>query len=143
MRRPWTFIRKREFFPSVNNVSWWQAGFEWVSVQCSRRIFIERKITERFGFVHPGHDGPHKQWSRLHEHYNHWSWVCGYDPETKSFRHFHFNENPMRALNTNSLKCCLSSTGAPIERREKNACIRMKVPGRHMLARFIEIHQVF
>ena len=33
------------------------------------------------------------------------SWVYGYDPKTKSFRHFPYNENPTRALNTNSLKC--------------------------------------
>ena len=32
MRRPWTFIRIREFFPPVNSVSWWQAAFEWGSV---------------------------------------------------------------------------------------------------------------
>ena len=36
-----------------------------------------------------------------------------------SFRHFPYNENPMRALNTNSLKCCLPSTGT-IDRREKS-----------------------
>ena len=28
------------------------------------------------------------------------SWVYGYDPETKSFRHFSYNENPRKALNT-------------------------------------------
>ena len=47
------------------------------------------------------------------------SWMYGYDPETKSFRHFTYNENPTRALNATSLKCCLSSTDA-IYRRERN-----------------------
>ena len=46
------------------------------------------------------------------------SWVYGYDAETKSFRHFAYNENPTRTLNTTSLKCCLPSTDA-IDRREK------------------------
>ena len=38
------------------------------------------------------------------------SWVYGYDPETKSFRHFTYNENPTRALNTTLPKCCLPLT---------------------------------
>ena len=46
------------------------------------------------------------------------SWVYGYDPETKLFRHFSYNKNPTRALNITSLECCLSSTDA-IDRREK------------------------
>ena len=33
------------------------------------------------------------------------SWVYGYDPETKSFRHFPYNENPTIAINSTSLKC--------------------------------------
>jgi len=36
----------------------------------------------------------------------------------QSFCHFTYNENPTRALNTTSLKCCLPSTDA-IDRREK------------------------
>ena len=36
----------------------------------------------------------------------------------QSFRHFPYNENSTRALNTTSLKCCLPSTDA-IDRREK------------------------
>jgi hypothetical protein len=44
--------------------------------------------------------------------------VYGYDSETKSFRHFSYNENPTRALNTASLKCCLPLIDA-IDRREK------------------------
>ena len=47
------------------------------------------------------------------------SWVYRYDLETKSFCNFHYNENPVRALNTTSLKCCLPSTDA-IGRWEKN-----------------------
>ena len=31
------------FFPTFNSVSWWQAAFEWGSVQCSRRIFDVRE----------------------------------------------------------------------------------------------------
>ena len=51
------------------------------------------------------------------------SWVYGYDPETKSFRDFPYNENLSRALKTTSLKYCLPSTAA-IDRREKiHACV--------------------
>ena len=46
------------------------------------------------------------------------SWMYGYDPETKSFRHCPYNENLTSALNNTSLKCCLPSTDA-IDRREK------------------------
>jgi hypothetical protein len=46
------------------------------------------------------------------------SWVYGYDPVTKSFHNFPYNENPTRALNTISLKFCLPSTDA-IDRREQ------------------------
>ena len=70
------------------------------------------------------------------------SWMYGYDPETKSFSHFPYNENPARALNTTSLKFCLRSTAA-IDRRKKNSGMRMKIQGRLMQARFIEIHLVF
>ena len=37
------------------------------------------------------------------------------------FRLFTYNENPTRALNTASLKCCLPSTVA-IDRRKKFTC---------------------
>jgi hypothetical protein len=40
MRQPWIVIRMCEIFPPVNSVSWWQAAFEWGSVQCSCRLFI-------------------------------------------------------------------------------------------------------
>ena len=46
------------------------------------------------------------------------SWVYEYDPETKSFRHFPYNENSTRALNIISLKFCLPSTNA-IDKRKK------------------------
>ena len=89
------------------------------------------KITERFGFqvipIHSRHAGLHKQWPRLHEHHNHWWRVLSVRvrPGNKSFRHFAYNENPTRALNTTSLKCCLPSTDA-IDRREKiHACVLM------------------
>ena len=68
------------------------------------------------------------------------SWVHGYDLETKSYRHFPYNENPMRALNTTSLKCCLPLT---LLKGGKNSRMRMKVQGRFMQAHFVEIHQVF
>ena len=67
------------------------------------------------------------------------SWVYGYDPEPVIFLIMNIRQ---RALNTNSLKCCLPSTDA-IDRREKNARMRMKVQGRAMEAHFIEIHQIF
>ena len=60
----------------------------------------------------------------------------------QSFRHFPYNENLTKALNTISLKCCLPSTDA-IDRREKKSRIYMKVQGRVVQARFIEIYQVF
>ena len=46
------------------------------------------------------------------------SWVYGYDPKTTSFRHFPYNKNPTRGLNTPSLKCYLPSTDA-IDNQEK------------------------
>ena len=69
------------------------------------------------------------------------SWVYGYNLETKSSRHFPYNDNPTRALNTTSLKCYLSSTKA-ID-RQKSSRMRMKAQSRLMQERFIEIHQVF
>ena len=50
-----------------------------------------------------GHVELHKEWSRLHEYHNHRWRVLGVriPPGT---RHFPYNENPMRALNTTSLK---------------------------------------
>ena len=58
---------------------------------------------------------------------NYESWVYGYDPETKLFSNFPYNENPVRAQNT-SHKWCLPSTVA-INRQEKiYACVwRFKV----------------
>ena len=97
------------FFLTVNSISWWQAAFEWSS-QCSR-IFIVRKITDSGSC--PRDYGVHEVGVT----------VCGVQhvlgvqvrPGT---RHFPFNENPTRALNTTSLKCCLPSADA-IDRREK------------------------
>ena len=59
------------------------------------------------------------------------SWVYGYDPKTKSFRHFPYNENPTKVLNIISLKYYLSSTYT-FDRRGKK-----KVQGRLMQARYI------
>ena len=56
-------------------------------------------------------------------------------------RYIPYNENPKRALNTISLKCCLSSTDA-IDRR-KNSRMRMKVQGHLMQAGISEIYKVF
>ena len=72
------------------------------------------KENDRFRVVpvHPGltgYAGLHKQWPWLHEHHNHWWRVLGVRPGT---RHFPYYENPTRALNTTSLKCCLPSTFA-------------------------------
>ena len=51
------------------------------------------------------------------------SWVYGYYPETKPFRHFPYNENSTRALIITSLKCCLSSTDAINKREKIHACV--------------------
>ena len=40
----WGELRPSYLFPSVNSVRW-QAGFEWISVYCSRRIFIVKRMT--------------------------------------------------------------------------------------------------
>ena len=55
---------------------------------------------------------------------------------------FSLQWKPKRALNTASFKNCLPSTDA-IDRLEKNSRMQMKVQGRFMQTRFIEIHQVF
>ena len=60
----------------------------------------------------------------------------------KKLGYFFNNGNPTKALNTTSLKCYLPSTDAT-DRREKNSRMGMKVQGRLIQARFIEIHQVF
>ena len=63
------------------------------------------------------------------------SWVYGDDLETELFHHFTYNENPMRALNTTSIKCCLPLTDT-IDRQAKiHACV-MKVQGHLMQACF-------
>ena len=66
------------------------------------------------------------------------------EPESRnSPQPLHFNnENPTRALNTTSLKCCLPSTDA-LNRQEKNSRMRIKVEGRLRQARCIKIHQGF
>ena len=69
------------------------------------------------------------------------SWVYRYNPETKSFCSFPYNENPKRALNTTSLYCYLLPTDT-ID-RQKKIHKSMKVQGRLMQVCFIEIHQVF
>ena len=63
-------------------------------------------------------------------------WVLGVwiRPRTHSFP---YNENPTRALKTTSFKCCLPSTDA-IDRWKKNSCMRMKIQGCLMQARFTE-----
>ena len=56
-------------------------------------------------------------------------------------RHFPYNENPKKALNTTSFKCCLPSTYA-IHKLGKNSRMRKVFQGRLIQARFIEIHKV-
>ena len=87
-----------------------------------------------------GHPGLHKQWPRLHEHHNHRWRVLGVRVRPGT-RHFPYNENPTRALNTKSLKCCLLSTDAIDAGKNSRMC--MKVQRRLMQEPFIEIHQVF
>ena len=119
------------FFPPVNSVSWWQAAFEWVvfsvlltfhwrkmtgAAQKQLCVEISRDMLDPINsdpdFINTMITGDE-------------SCVYGYDPETKLFHHFPYNENLMRALNTTSLKCCLPST----DRRERiHVCIwRVKV----------------
>ena len=93
-------------------------------LQCSRRIFIVKKMTERLGFrVVPVHPGLVTSDYNVHEV---GVTICGVQrilcvlgvrirPGTC---HFPCNENLTRALNTTSLKCCLPSTDA-IVKREK------------------------
>ena len=65
-------------------------------------MFTVRKMTERIGYkVIPVHPGPvimvfMKSGSLFVE--SSMSWVDGYDPETKLFHPFPYNENPTRAL---------------------------------------------
>ena len=51
------------------------------------------------------------------------SWSSGCTGTGTGNRNFPYNENPTRAVNTTSLKCCLPSTDA-IDRQEKiHACV--------------------
>ena len=85
--------------------------------------------------VHPGLAGIHKQWPYFINTIitGDESWVYGYDPEPDIFA---YNENPTKALNTNSLKWYLPSNGATDRREKVHACV-----GQFKL--FVEIHQVF
>jgi hypothetical protein len=79
-------------------------------------------MMERFGFrvvpVHPGHTGLHSDSDFMKTiNTGDKSSVYGYDPVTNSFRHFPYNDNPTRALNTTSLKYCLLLDA--INRQEK------------------------
>ena len=53
----------------------------------------------------------------LHGHHNHWWRVLDVRIEPGT-RHFPYNENPTRALNTTSLKCCLPSTDGITSRKK-------------------------
>ena len=64
----------------------------------------------------------------------------GYDPDTKSFHYFPYNENQTKALNTHSNADCHQIT---LLTGWKKSRMRMKVQSRFMQTRFIEIHQVF
>ena len=79
------------FFLHVNSVSWWQAIFGWGSVQCSLRIFIVRIMTGSGSYPYTENSSPvvmvfMKSGSLFME--SSMSWMYGYNPETKSFRHF-------------------------------------------------------
>ena len=58
-----------------------------------------------------------KQWARLHENYNPWWRVLRVRMQPGT-RRFPYTENPTRALNITSRKCCLISTDA-IDRLKK------------------------
>ena len=68
--------------------------------------------------------------------------VFGYDPETKLFHNFSYNENPTRAITLpHSNAVChqlMLLTG-----EEKNSLMCIKVHGHLVQVCFIEIHQVF
>ena len=95
-------------------------------------------MTERFGLQvlpkYPELAGLHKQWPRIHKHYNHWWWVLDGGPRNS---YFPYNENPTIALNSAYHQLTLL-TG-----REKKSNMRIDVQGRLMQVRFIEIHKMF
>ena len=69
------------------------------------------------------------------------SWVYEYDQEIKSFHHFPHNENPTRALKLPYSNA--ASHQLTLLTGRKNSRKRMKVQGRLMQVRFIEMHQMF
>ena len=93
MRWPWTFIRMREFSLPINIMSYGKQHLSEVA------------------------------W--LHEHHNLWWWVLdvGTTQKNKSFRHFPYNENPTRALNTSSLKCNFPPPDTINRQEEIHTCI--------------------
>ena len=91
-----------------------------------------------------GNAGLHKQWPRLHEHHNHWWWVLGTRIRLRnqiipSFSLWWKSNESTKHYLTQMLfviNLCYWQT-------RKNSHMCMKVQGRLMQARFIEIHQVF
>ena len=100
MRRSWIFIRIREFLTSVNNANNWGSALDSDSFwRKTRLLWFTRLLTL---LISRDIAKKKSESSSL----------------LQSFHHFPYNENPTRALNTDSLKCCLASTDA-IDRREK------------------------
>ena len=110
-------------FPSVNNVSWWQSSFE-----SSRRIFINEWDLVSGLNPYTQDSSPLimvfiKSGSLFLES----SMYCETSTRIayallQSFRHFPYNENPTRALNTVSLKCYLPSTFGIHRWKQIHAC---------------------
>jgi len=134
------------FFPLVNSVSWWQAEFEWGSVLCSRGIFIVRKIMERLG-----------QRTRFRVFFSDISWYqdskeldepqeSGFSP--KNLNQVRCSSNfviflTMEIRREHYLTQMLLAINWLYWQAGRNSRMRMKVEGRLIQVRFLEIHQVF
>ena len=148
MRRPWTFIRIREFFPPINIVSWWHETFQWRSAWCSRWVFIVRKMTTT-GAAHLIQTFFFWWKSRLL-----WFARLLTLPQTSSCypnSRCHWKESDFRQESTlwksdqstkHNLTQMLLAINWHYWQAGKNSHKRMKVQGRLMQVRFIEIHQV-
>ena len=111
-RQPWTFICMRGFFPAYQK-------YQYLTEVVFNAIHVipvhPRLVTSDYG--------DHEVCVT----------VCGIQhvlrvldvqaqPKT---RHFHYNENPMRALNTTSFKCCLPSADATDRREKFTICMKV------------------
>ena len=134
MKRPWTFVRMLEFFPPVNSVNWWQEYLSEIVFRVLvgflllgkwRNYLVSRSYPYTQDMLDSTNNDPNFMNTIITGNE---SWVYRYNPETKLFRHFPYNENSWRALNTTSLKCCLPSTDVMYRRQKIHVCVwRFKV----------------